>query len=122
MLAIKQLGPTNELYKARFIVQGRKDREKEMIKHISRTVGYKNIRILWTIATIFNLEVRPQDVTKAFIQGHQMQRDVYVKNTAQFKLERGMLLKILKPLYGLSKSGDHWFHKYRTFLLTKLGL
>lgn len=38
ILLIKQPVTTNERYKTRFIVQGRKDIEKEMIIHNSRTV------------------------------------------------------------------------------------
>lgn len=93
-----------------------------MITHTSRTVPYNTIRILLTIAAIFNLEVWQKDVTHGYIQGNDMQREVCLKRRAKFKLELGMELQILKPLYELYKSGDSWFHEYRTFLLTKLSL
>lgn len=62
------------------------DRENEMIIYTSRTVWYKNVKILKTNATIMNLEVWQEAVTKAYIQAYDMQRDVCVKPVAQFKL------------------------------------
>lgn len=40
--------------------------------------------------------------------------------TLDFHLPPDHHLKHLKPLYGLSESGDSWFHKYNTFLLKNL--
>lgn len=35
-------------------------------------------------------------------------RDVYIKPSKEFHLERGQLLQLLKHLYDLSDSGDYW--------------
>lgn len=35
-------------------------------------------------------------------------REVYVRPAKEFRLSEGALLRLLKPLYGLADSGDHW--------------
>ena len=123
ILAIKQPGTTNERYKARFVVQGHKDREKEYIVHTSRTIRHKNIRIMLTItASLDEYTIWLQDVTQAYIQGYDLQRDVYITPSDEFKLPKDMYLKLLKPLYGLSESGHSWFQKYTNFLKEDLKL
>lgn len=77
-----------------------------MIIRTSHTVRYKNIRIILTIFDIFNLEVWEKDVSQAYIQDHDMKRDLYVKHAAEFKLGKGTRLKLLKPLNRLSESGE----------------
>ena len=123
ILAIKQPGTPNERYKARFVVQGHKDREKNYIIHTSKTVRHKNIRIMMTItASKKGHKIWLQDVTQAYIQGYDLQREVYIKPTEHFQLKPNTYLKLLKPLYGLSESGDSCFQKYTTFLKEQLQL
>lgn len=122
VLSIKQPNTEEELYKARFIVQGHKDKEKGFIIHISKTVRHKNIKILLTLAATYKLKVKGQDVKQAYIQAHDLARDVYVIPDQRFNLASNIVLKLLKPLYGLTESGDSWFDKFTSFLKGKLGL
>lgn len=80
-----------------------------MIINTSRTVRYKNIRILLTIAAIFNLEVWQQNVLQSYIEEQDMERDIYVKPAPQFKLGQGMLRKQLNILYTLRIVWIWWF-------------
>ena len=122
ILAIKNPNTPTERYKARFIVQGHKDREKEFLIHTSKTIRYKNIRLILTISAAMNFEVWSQDVTQAYIQGENLSRTVYVRPTPDFELPENSLLKLLKPLYGLSESGDAWFQRYNGYLTKNLKL
>lgn len=51
ILAVKQPGTTSERYKARFIVQGHKD--KDLIIHTSSNFCHGNIRLISSIEMIF---------------------------------------------------------------------
>lgn len=81
-----ELGMTNEQYKARLIVWGYKDIEKDFITHTSKTESYKNIRILLNIAELLDSEVWRQDVAQAYIKGYGMQRYVFVNPAPQYNL------------------------------------
>lgn len=61
-----------------------------------------------------------QDITQAYIKGQDLQREFYLEPDDQFKLPRNTYLKLLNPLYGLSKSGDSCFHKCKDFLKNEL--
>lgn len=57
-----------------------------------------------------------------YIQGQYLQRDVYFKPAEQFNLPHDTYLKLRKPFYGLSESGDSWFNKIKEFLRKELKL
>ena len=73
-----------------------------------------------TLAIILDFHIWSQDVTQSYIQGHDLTRDVYVRPAKEFGLPSNVLLKLEKPLYGLSESGDSWYCRYSTFLKDKM--
>lgn len=105
LLAINQPGTDIEKYKARFIVQGHTEKETQYTIHISKTVRHKNIKFLISIAVIYKLKVWNKDVNQAYIQAHDLERDVYVIPYPLFGLPIHIVLKLLNPLYGLTKWG-----------------
>lgn len=72
------------------------------------------------LSTALNFKIWLQDVTKAYIRGHDLTRAVYVKATKDFELPEDQLLNLLKPLYRLKESVEAWFQKYRTHISLKL--
>lgn len=89
ILAIKQPGADNERYNAPFIVQGHKDKDKNLIIHTYTTVRHKNILITSSISAVFPAyKIWLQDVTKAYIQEKDLQREVYLKPADQLKLSK----------------------------------
>lgn len=103
-MAIKNPNTGTERYKARFIVQVHKDREREFLFHTSKTVRYRNIRRMLTLSVSLKLDVWFQDVTKSYVQGQKLSRNFYLKPTLDFKFPEYHYLKLLNPLYSLSKS------------------
>ena len=119
VLVIKNKGTNEEIYKARFVVQGHRDREKHFLVHDSPNLRQSSTRLLVAIAAIFGFRRWIHDVRQAYLQpSEKLMRKVYLNPSKEFELSEGELLELLKPLYGLSDSGDYW-HRTITRHLTK---
>lgn len=53
MITIKNIETEEPIYKARYVMHGQKDREKNFLVYDSTTVCQSSIRMLVSIATIF---------------------------------------------------------------------
>ena len=117
ILCIKDINTGNEKFKARFIVQGHTDSEKEVLLHPSPTISQRSIRLLVALAAIHGFRLCTQDVTQAYLQSAlKLSRDIYLKAPKEFGLASNELLKLLKPLYGISDSGDYWHERFKLHL------
>lgn len=107
LLTIKHKDSDKELFKARFVVQGHLDREKEFLVQASTTVSQQAIKLLVSLATILGFKLWSEDMTLAYIQGaKKILRRVYLKGIPEFQLTHDQLLQKLRPLYGLADSDD----------------
>lgn len=114
VLTINNKDSDKESLKARFVVQGHMDKEKDLLVHASTTVSQQAIRLLVSLASIMGFKLWSEDVNLAYIQGaKRVLRKVYVKGKPEFQLVPDQLLETLTPLYGLSDSVDYW---HTTFL------
>ena len=121
VLSIKNKNTGEEIYKARFVVQGHKDADKGLLVHTSSNLKQSSIRVLLCLAALFGFNVWSQDVSQAYLQSaEKLMRDIYVKPTKDFHLSKDSLLKLLKPLYGLSDSGDYWHATFTRHLRDEL--
>lgn len=76
----------------------------------------RNIRIISSMAAMFqSLKIYLQNLTQAYVQGHYLQANVYVKLSKELYIKEGMYLKLFKLLYEISESGDSSLHKYKDF-------
>ena len=109
VMAIKDVETDRPYFKARFVAQGHKDRDKPSLLHNTTTVRQSSIRVLLALAAIFGFRLWSIDVNNAYLQSaSNLLRDVYLKPGKDFELPSGHLLKLLRPLYGLADSGDYW--------------
>ena len=123
VLAIKDEGTDKEVWKARFIVQGYRDKLKMSLVHDTSTARQYSVRILIGLAAIFGFRLFSTDVTQAYLQSAEsLMRDVYIKPNGEFELSKGQLLKLLKPLYGLADSGDYLGKTFSLHLTDDLGM
>lgn len=111
VLAIKSTVDGKTICKARYVIGGHRDKFKRFIVHSLSTIQPHSVRLLLSLALIFDFEVWSSDVKQAYLQSMaKMYRDVYIRNpTEEFELPAGFVLKLLKPLYGLCDSGDLWY-------------
>lgn len=80
------------------------------------------MKILISISVIYRVRVWNRVVNQAYMQAHDLERDVYVIPGPSFDLQLSIVLKLLKPRYGLIESGDSLLNNYTLYLKKKLGL
>lgn len=114
VLAIKNVDTNNPTYKARFVVQGHAVLEKDYLVHSANTIRQHYVRTLVSISAISVFRVWPQDVSQAYLQaGDKLNSNVYINTPMELQMGTYKLLKLVKPLYGLTNAGSYW---HRTLL------
>ena len=97
VLAIKDEGTKDEVWRARFVVQGYRDKLKTSLVHDTATPTQRSTRIFIGLAAICGFRLFSTDVTQAYLQSAEKRmRDVYIKPTGDFELDQDKLLKLLK--------------------------
>lgn len=117
VLSLKNTETEKETYKARFLVQGRRDVEKNILLHSSTNIKQSSVRLFVALAAVFGFRIWSQDVSEVYLQcADKLMQDIYLKPTKEFNLSSDQLLKLFKLLYGLSDSGDYWHHTFTAHL------
>ena len=86
--------------KARLTIRGDQE-DVEGIRTDSPTVMKGNINILLTVAAMKGWKTKTSDVTAAFLQTKDLERDVFVLPPRERRVPR-VLWKLRKPVYGLA--------------------
>ena len=79
LLAVKNKGTEDEAYKARFVVQGHRDREKNLLVHNSPNIRQSSVRTLVSVAAINGFDIWSHDVSQAYLQSTEdLARHIYL--------------------------------------------
>ena len=111
-------------HKARFVIGGHRDKLKNLMVHSSQTLQPQSIRLLLALACIFGFPIWTSDVSQAYLQSAiPLSRDLFLSSTVpELELDATQCLQIIQPLYGLSESGDLWYHTLQQHHLKDLGM
>lgn len=100
---------TNKDGNARARLVARGFEEHSFIPKDSPTIGKGSIKILLTVAASRNWTVKTTDIKSAFLQGKQLERDVFIKPPIESNTPDGYIWKLKHGLYGL-KDGARQFY------------
>lgn len=65
------------------------------------------------VASLKWVKPRTKDITKAYIKSYNpMQRYVIISTPAEMNLPADTVPMVVRPLYGIPKSGVYWYLKY----------
>ena len=115
VLAYKDPTTSEERKKARLVVQAieKLDKDKKLLFTYSPTVKRSSVRIMLCIPTRIGLKIYLRDISQAYVSSKsKLLREIYVIPPKELGLERDILWKVIRPLYGLPESGLIWFETY----------
>lgn len=99
--------------KARLVAKG--FQEKEYIQSDSPTIGRAALRLFLCISLTFGWDIHCMDIRSAFLQGKDIERDIYIKPPKDFGRE-GMVWKLKKCLYGLKDGSRNFYFSIKEHL------
>ena len=108
---VKNAGTSTAFEKSRLVVQAYNDAEKELVLTQSPTIQRVSQRLILALtATLIgsgkNLYLR--DISQAYVQSDtELCRDLYIKPPIELEIAHNMVLKVIKPLYGIPEAGNH---------------
>ena len=102
--------------KVRLVVHG--NQAMDQLNTDLPTVRKSSLRLLFFIAVQYGWRVKTADVTSAFLQADQLDRDVHVKPPADIHVA-GTLWKLWVPVYGMGDSGKKWYLTISVWLVNK---
>lgn len=75
----------------------------------SPTVGKPCVRMVLAIAASKKWVIKSTDIKSAFLQGHQIERDVFLKPPKEAKTPVGKIWKLRRCLYGLNDAARQFY-------------
>lgn len=127
---IKNPGTDKAFEKSRLVVQAYNDLNKDLVLAQSPTIQRVSQRLIACLAATFQNDATKlylRDVTQAYVQStSDLNRDFFIrppqKLVVMMRAPSNCILKVVKPLYGVPKAGNHWFATYLTHHTSKLGM
>ena len=92
--------------KARLVCRGYE--EQALVRRDSPTVAKAGIRVLLMTSATKRWRVRSTDIKSAFLQGNELERDVFIKPPKEAGL-KGKIWKLKKCLYGLNDASRKFY-------------
>lgn len=103
---VKNVCTKRERMKGRFIVQGQRAAERAVLVHDCGTILLPFLRIIVSLAAVWELEVWSMDIEQTYTSSRPITRDVYVRRDSEFRLPTNIGYHIVRPLNGLDNAGD----------------
>ncbi|GJY14156.1 retrovirus-related pol polyprotein from transposon TNT 1-94 [Tanacetum coccineum] len=109
-----------QTFKARLVIQGFSQRQRvDYFDTYAPVARITSIRVLFALASIYNLPIHQMDVKTAFLNG-DLDEEVYMKQPEGFVLpgHENKVCKLKKSLYGLKQAPKQWHDKFDTSILS----
>ncbi|KAE8237556.1 hypothetical protein A4X06_0g9194, partial [Tilletia controversa] len=111
-------------YKARLVAQGFSQVPgRDYTETYAPTARMDTVRLVLTICAQHDLIVHQMDVVVAYLQGH-LKDEIYMRLPPEYAERAGavgnnLVLKLLRPLYGLKQAGKVWNDKLHSILMAR---
>lgn len=109
----------NVRYRARLVAKGFSQKAGvDFHETFSPVLRYSTLRLLFSIAAKFSLDIRHLDVTTAFLNGF-LNETVYMQKPVTYKgnSDDNEVLKLKRAIYGLKQSSRAWYQRINDYLI-----
>lgn len=93
--------------RARLVARGYED--EQCYPKDSPTIGKSAMRMVLAITASKGWEIKTTDIKSAFLQGKEMDREVYLKPPAEAKTKEGFIWRLRHCLYGLNDAARQFY-------------
>src|SRR5271170_4382435 len=70
-----------------------------------------------------NYDLYLRDISQAYVQSTtNLNREFYVRLPRELLINNNLVLKVLKPLYGVPEAGNYWFKTYHAHYVKNLNI
>jgi hypothetical protein len=118
--------------KSRLVVQAYDDIGKQEVLTQSPTIQRVSQRIILCLTPTMmvknpRIQLFLRDITQAYVQSTtRLNRPIYIRPPIelikQLNLVEDAILQVIKPLYGVPESGNHWFETYHSHHIDALSM
>ena len=110
----EKINENEKIIKAWLVVRGFE--EEEQVQCDSPTAAKSTLRTVIAIAANENWDLQTIDIKAAFLQGNNVDRDIFVTPPKEMK-EEGVIWKLNKVAYGLNDASRNWYFSVKDELL-----
>jgi hypothetical protein len=126
---IKHSSTEKAFEKSRLMIQTFNDQNKILVLTQSLIIQRVNQRLIICLVVTFcqSMKLYLRDIIQAYVQSRfNLNRDFYVQSSSNLiklmKVFNDCILKMIKPLYDVSKADNHWFKTYHDHHTDKLSM
>ena len=101
--------------KARLVARGYE--EQTDVQKESPTCSKDTLRVMMSIIKQYDWDLKSIDIKTAFLQGEQIDREVFLHPPAEAKCSKGHVWKLIKCVYGLSDASLKWYQRVKSTML-----
>ncbi|CAK0899034.1 unnamed protein product, partial [Prorocentrum cordatum] len=99
--------------KARLVLLGYQTKDLGQEPTASPTASRRARHVMLTVAAANRWKLIKGDVTSAFLQAHDLDKDLFIEPDAvlrkAFHVQEGEILQVVKPGYGIGEAPRHWW-------------
>jgi hypothetical protein len=107
---------TIQKYKAHIVVQGFTQIEGiDYDKTFAPVAKFASLRAILALAAEYDLELHQMDVNSAYLNG-ELKEEIYMNAPPSLEIPEGMVLKLVKAMYGTKQGGRVWYENIRDTL------
>ena len=117
LFKIKESEDDSLVMKARFVLHGNRDREKNDIRKDSASADMTIFRLVLSLGVILNFTFGVADIKGAYMQSGPAKREIYVRPPKDWTTTRHTLWKLLKLPYGIVEAGRQWLKTIEEWML-----